>query len=380
MKVFGTIEDAYSEKLLPGAVVTLGVGDTELIENTLSLDGHFMYDIPDASIPLEIDTLTCTVKKRGYKTLVSTYMNPGGDIELALELTPNPIHWRWIFKTVGLILAGLVLMGLIYFGITYFFFGPPPDPIKTFTVTPNRIDAGGTAEITWVTVKAYKVFLDQEEVASKGAKTVSPTKTHRFRLEVKDKTGKSTAREYADLKVIPPPPVITSFTVTPLEIYPWESAVLEWKTTGAESLYIRSEPDNNIYPTDIKKIRKERTVIDEDYPGKPEKDPKEKETGLNGSITISPLETVKLTLVAVNSEGVRCEETVELKVLTSPRVLEFSASVCLIDPGEGVLLNWNVQDAEQVLLNNERVAPRYSVEVRPMDTTIYKLTARNKAG
>jgi hypothetical protein len=34
MRVFGQIEDAYKEKPLPGALVTLRVGDTELIEHT----------------------------------------------------------------------------------------------------------------------------------------------------------------------------------------------------------------------------------------------------------------------------------------------------------------------------------------------------------
>lgn len=380
MRIFGTIEDAYTEKLLPGAIVTLKVGDTELIEHTPSKDGHFTYDIPDAAIPIEVDILTCTVEKKGYKTQTSTYTIPEGDIELAVELVPNPINWWRVLMTVGIILAVLLLVGLIIFGINYLFFGPGEYPIKSFSIKPTRIDAGSTAEINWETIDADKVFLGEEEVIPEGGKTVKPAETRRYQLIVKDKTGKSLAREWIELKVTPVPPVILSFTATPLEINLWEKSLLEWKTTGAESLYIRGDPENQNYVINPKRVQKERTIIDEDYPEAEKKEPAEKEGELNGSVEVFPLETTTFTLVAVNKVGVKREESVEVKVLEPPEIISFISTHRTIDLGESVILKWETRDAEQVFLNGDRVSPRYSTEVRPGETTTYKLTARNKVG
>ena len=44
MRVYGTIEDARSERPLSGANVTVSIGETVLIENTPSIDGHFNFE------------------------------------------------------------------------------------------------------------------------------------------------------------------------------------------------------------------------------------------------------------------------------------------------------------------------------------------------
>jgi hypothetical protein len=384
MRVFGRIEDAYTEKLLPGALVTLKVGDTELIGHTPSRDGQFAYEIPDASIPIDADILTCTVERRGYKTQTSTYTIMEGDIELAVELAPDPINWKRIFMTVGIILGGLLLLALLYIGYKIVF---PPDKIEVtlFEVEPAKIKAGEEAVIKWEVVDTDEVFLGKEQVEPTGAKTVTPAETRRYQLIAKDDDGKPVARESLEITVIPPPPVITGFTAAPMEINLWESSVLEWKTVGAETLYIRSDPENENFRLEPRKIQRERTVIQEDYPETEKPEPEEDKKGLNGTMEVYPLQTTKFTLVAVNGAGVEQEETIEVKVLAVPEIIRFTASVRTIDPGESVILDWETRGAEQVFLDDGgedpwRMGPNYSHEVRPKETTAYKLTARNKVG
>jgi hypothetical protein len=385
MRVFGRIEDAYTEELLPGAIVSLRVGDTELIEHTPTKDGNFDYEIPDQAIPIDEDVLTCTIEKQGYRTQTSTYTITD-EIELAIELVPILVNWKRIFTVIGIILGSLLLLALIIFGIKYFFFGPKEYPIKTFTVKPGKIKAGEEAVIKWETIDADVVFLGDEKVEEDdkveltGTQTVSPAKTRKYFFTVKDDDGNQVARECRELKVIPPPPVILSFTAKPLEINLWESAVLEWKTVGAETIYIRSDPENENFRIHPQKVQKERSIIDEDYPEKETREPAKNKKELNGSIEVFPLETTTFTLTAVNSEGVKSEESVKVRVLVVPEVLSFTASDHIIDPGESVILNWETREAEQVFLNGERTNPRYSREVRPNETTIYTLTARNKVG
>ncbi|UCH97237.1 MAG: beta/gamma crystallin family protein [Candidatus Aminicenantes bacterium] len=390
MRVFGRIEDAYTEELLPGAIVSLKVGDTELIEHTPAKDGNFDYEIPDQVIPIDEDVLTCIIEKQGYRTQTSTYTITD-EIELAVELIPHLVNWKRIFTVIGIILGSLLMLAIIIFGIKYFFFGPKEYPIKTFTVKPGKIKAGEQAEIKWETIDADVVFLgdkkvkDDDKVELTGTQTVSPAKTRKYFLTVKDDDGKQVAREWRELKVIPPPPVILSFTAKPLEINLWESAVLEWKTVGAETIYIRSDPENENFRIDPHKIQRKRSIIDEDYPETEKAEPAKDKKELNGSMEVFPLETTKFTLVAVNSVGVKQEESIELKVLAAPEIISFTASTRTIDPGESVILDWKTRGAEQVFLDDGgkdpwRTGPNYSHEVRPKETTTYKLTARNKVG
>jgi uncharacterized cupredoxin-like copper-binding protein len=385
MRVFGKIEDAYTEKPLTGALVTLGVGDTELVEHMPTEDGYFAYEIADEAIPVDQEILTCTVEKKGYKTLTATYTITD-EIEVAIELKPRLVNWKRVFIVTGIVLGSLLLLAILSFAIKYFFFGPKEYPIKTFTIKPAKIKAGEKAEIKWETIDADMVFLGKEkvekddQVESNGTQTVSPGITRKYFLTVQDDDGKQLAREWRELKIIPPPPTILSFTTKPMEINLWESAVLEWKTIGAETIYIRCDPKNENFRIEPRKVQEERSIIDKDYPGTETREPEKNKKELNGAVEVSPLETTTFTITAVNSEGVKSEESVEVRVLVPPQILSFITNADIIEPGESAILTWDTREAEQVLLNAERTGPRFSLEVRPQDTTVYTLTARNKTG
>ncbi len=389
MRVFGRIEDAHTEKLLTGAIVTLKVGDTELIEHTPSKDGHFAYEIPDAAVPIDAEVLTCIIERNGYKTQTSTYTITGNDIELAVELVPDPINWKRIFITVGIILGGLLLLAAIALGIKFFFFGPKEYPIKSLLAKPARIDAGDEAEITWDTIEGDAVFIDKDQVEPTGSMKVKPAETQRFQLIVRDEDGIQLAAKSVEIKVIPPPPpppTINGFTATPMEINLWESTLLEWKTTGAETVYIYGDTGGQSGPLDLdaKMITLDDEAVeesqDEDKTGQKEGGETEKNNkDLNGSVEVFPMKTTTFTLAAINSRGVKRETSIEVRVLSAPEIVSFTTGTHSIDPGESVILNWETENAEQVFLNGERIRPRFSLEVRPGETTTYKLTARNKA-
>ncbi|MCP5107398.1 MAG: beta/gamma crystallin family protein [bacterium] len=403
MRVFGRIDDAYTEKLLPGAIVTLRVGDTELIEHTPSRDGRFAFEIPDETVPIDEDILTCTVEKRGYRTQTSTYRIPeDGDIELAVQLIPYIINWKRILKIVALVLIGLLLLAVLYFGYRILF--PPLDPgVTLFEVEPVKIKKGEEAVIKWETVDAEDVVLKwrtvdtgeiitgEKEVEPVGEMIVKPPETRRYRLIIrnelgnrapyKDEEGETVDYIERELPVKQPPPVILGFAAKPNEIHLWESAVLEWQTAGTETIYILSDPENKSMRIEPKMIHRERSFMYKDYPGAELEDPtpaKKKE--LNGVIEVFPLETTTFTIVAVNIAGDKREETIKITVLEDPEIISFTTNETTIDLGQSVILRWHTRAAEQVFLNGERTGPRYSSEVYPDGTGPYVLTARNKVG
>ena len=392
MRIFGKIEDAYTEKPLAGAVITLGVGDTELVEHMPTENGYFEYEISNEAIPVDQEILTCRVEKKGYKPLTATYTITD-EIEMSLELVPRLVNWKRVFIVTGIVLGSLLMLALIAFAVKYFFFGPKEYPIKTFIIKPGKIDAGGKAEIKWETIDAAAVFLgtekpaDADKVEKTGTQTVNPNTTRKYFLTLRDKHGKQLAQEWRELKIIPPPPQILSFTAKPMEINLWDTAVLEWKTLGAEEVFIHSSSNVENLRIDIKKNHQDRTLLKQDQdqdqdqePGPGDRNSPGKKKELNGAVEVSPMETTTFTIAAVNSEGVRSEESVEVRVLVPPQILSFITNTYIIEPGESAILAWDSREAEQDLLNGERTGPRFSLEVRPQDTTVYTLTARNKVG
>lgn len=371
MRVFGTIEDAFTEKLLPGALITLKVGDTELIEHTPTRDGQIDYEIPDSSLPIDEDTLTCVVEKRGYKTQTTRYTITGDAVELSIELVPDPIDWKRIFKVSGIILAAIAALIILF--IAYKILFPPLEPaILSFKLEPDTIKSGEKAVLKWETKDSDQVLLDGKEVKATDIITVNPGKDRRYILTIVDKEGVKRDLKRILLTIIPPPPTILSFTATPSEIHLWDPAVLEWKTEGTVNISIYSNPENpNV------RIIKEKGEEPEDEKQDPDAAPIQE---LNGRAEVAPLETTVFTLVAENSVGVKREESVTVTVLEAPRIISFSASTQIVEAGGGVILYWKTEKAEKVFLNGERTGPIFSFEVHPAETTSYTLQAVNKVG
>ncbi|MCP5049034.1 MAG: hypothetical protein GY940_17825 [bacterium] len=387
MKVYGTIEDSRTEKPLKGGIVTLTAGDTTLIENTPATDGSFYYNIPSSAVPIDEDVLTCTVTRNGYKTQTSSYKMTGQDIEIAIELIPDPIDWPRIFRTVGIVLAVLLLIVIIIFAVNYFFFGPQPPSvvIKNFKVEPALISAGDKVVITWDVRNAGEVSLGEEKVEPFGTQEVEPEITTKYTLTAQGKDGDPLKRA-REVTVLPPPRILR-FAATPSEIQQWDSSLLEWQTENAESLYIISgEEDEKTTAEAVegagkvagKKIDTQKDSIDATDSGTEEVPVKKRD--LNGSAEVFPLDTTTYTLVAVNRLGVKSVAGIEVKVLLPPEILSFTSSSSSLKEGSTAILKWKTKAATQVFLNDEQTGHNYSMEVVPLETTKYTLKVRNKVG
>jgi RHS repeat-associated protein len=145
-----------------------------------------------------------------------------------------------------------------------------------------------------------------------------------------------------------PAPVI-NFSAYPDSILLDESAVLSWETTHADTI-----------------------DIDQGLGSLPD----------NGSVTVSPLETITYTLTATGPGGSTSEQTT-VKVINTPRV-GLVLSDTEIDYGESVTLSWSAEGYDTVFIKDGPVVseelPADSRLVTPAYTTTYSLSASNADG
>jgi peptidoglycan-associated lipoprotein len=82
---------------------------------------------------------------------------------------------------------------------------PPPQPKATLSVSPESIDLGGTATLTWSSQDAATVKIDGiGDVQPNGSQKVSPTTSTTYRLTAQGPGGSADAT--ARLTVVQPPP------------------------------------------------------------------------------------------------------------------------------------------------------------------------------
>lgn len=379
MRVYGTIQDAHSEKKLPGALVTLSVGETDLIENSPAPDGYFSYDIPETAVPTRDDILTCSVVRNGYHKQTATYSLQEGDVEIDIELTPEKTDWRRILRISLIIFIILLILTAIGVGAYLIFFGPkPPPPVITqFRAQHPVISPGGETKILWTTIDAKDVFLDGKKVKPAGSEVVKPEKNTTYTLTVKDT---DIPLEKKTKVTILPDPQIVQFTADPVEINLWDSSVLKWKTANTDSLYIKEgEEDESATANMITAAGNKVGTAGPKTISVAKKKPGAKKN-LTGSAIVTPLETTTYTLVAVNSLGKKAVQEAKVTVLEPPEILTFSASAQVAEVGESVILTWKTSGAAQAFLNDQQYGVNYSKQVTAVQSCIYTLVVRNKVG
>ncbi len=92
---------------------------------------------------------------------------------------------------------------------------PPPAPTASISVTPNTIQAGQPASLTWQTGNATDVSIDGiGAVQPNGTQSVSPTDSTTYHLVAKGSGGtqEATARLTVTQAPLPPPPPTPSVT------------------------------------------------------------------------------------------------------------------------------------------------------------------------
>ncbi len=230
---------------------------------------------------------------------------------------------------------------------------PPVEkpPAITFSANPGNITKGQKANLSWDVTGATAVSIDQGigTVTPSGTKEVFPTETTTYVLTATNDTAYMTA--LATVAVTTPlVPVITSFTATPGTISAGQSASLQWNVSGANAISI----DNNI------------GIVSSSW-----------------TQTVFPSKTTTYTLTATNREGsATASVTITVAGATVPVVNSFTATPSTITAGQISTLQWDVNGATSVSINQDIgvVYPSGTKEVSPTVTTTYVLTARNNAG
>ena len=105
---------------------------------------------------------------------------------------------------------------------------------------------------------------------------------------------------------------------------------------------------------------------------------------LNGSISVTPLDSTTYTITASGSSGT-ASSSVTVTVNTSgpqPPSVSINASTTLLLQGESSTLSWNSSNAESVTIDNgiDGVSASGSLVVTPSQTTTYTISATGQGG
>jgi hypothetical protein len=147
----------------------------------------------------------------------------------------------------------------------------------------------------------------------------------------------------------PPEPQILEFYPSSYTVAPAEQVTLTWSTNEADQV----ELDGAAVATD-------------------------------GTESVAPAATTTYTLVAKSSASSTSDTqscTVTVNATPQPVTVEsFEAEPETIEEGNSVTLSWVVKNPTTLDLDGQRIAPEGTLEVSPMETTTYVLTANGHQG
>jgi probable HAF family extracellular repeat protein len=152
---------------------------------------------------------------------------------------------------------------------------PPAAPTAKLSASPTTIAQGASGTLTWTTTNATAVSIDGlGSVAASGSQSVSPTATITYTLTATGSGGTVTATATVTVTTSAPPPPppaapTATFSASPASITQGASSTLTWSTTNATSVNI-------------------------DALGS---------VPINGSQTVSPMNTTTYTLSATGAGG-----------------------------------------------------------------------------
>ncbi|MFH1933246.1 MAG: hypothetical protein ABIN18_16855 [Pseudomonadota bacterium] len=231
-------------------------------------------------------------------------------------------------------------------------FTQTPLVINTFTATPNTINEGEFVTLEWNITGAESATIDNGVGAvshSNGSVQDAPTITTTYTLTATNSAGSVTSSVTAI--VVQGVPVVNSFTATPGTINRGEYVTLSWNISGAATATINNGV-GAVSPS-------------------------------TGSVQVSPVSTTAYTLTATNDGGSITNTVTVTVVQPSPVINSLTAAPEQINEGESATLSWSISDADSATIDNAigSVDPLSgSLEVSPLSTTTYTLTATNGGG
>ena len=221
--------------------------------------------------------------------------------------------------------------------------------VVSFIATPNQITAGQAVTLTWKTLNADTVNiagLGNQPV--NGSISVSPKQTTTYILTARNSVNEDTASVTVSVLTTPTQVQVSGCSAAPPTITAGQSSTLSWTSVNA----------NNVVIT----------------PGVGAVDK-------SGSVSVKPAQTTTYTVRATGPGGnATCNITVTVNAGV-PVIASFTATPASITSGQSSTLQWSVQNADSVSISSlGTVQVSGTRSVSPTATTIYTLTATNKAG
>lgn len=240
----------------------------------------------------------------------------------------------------------------------------PSVKIDAFSASPTTVANGGTTTLSWQTTNATNV----EIIANPGGEVLNTadasgtvtsnaiTQDTTFILTAQGPGGPVTATVMVTLMGANNP-MVSSFTAMPATIAPGGSATLAWTTVNADSVTITAGGT---------------TVVDAGP--------------ANGNQAVMPADTTEYTLVATGAGGTAMA-TVTVTVSLDPIINSFTGMPSPIDPGDTVTFNWDVTNADTIVVTDDQNVEIYNgadamgtATAMPNVTTTYTLVATNANG
>lgn len=297
----------------------------------------------------------------------------------------------------------------------------------------NQINLGETVDFNWsVSNNTEQLTLEPGvgDVTGTTWVSVKPESTTTYTLTARNRAGAVTSTRKITVVV---PPVITSFTATPENLAPGQSARLTWAAPGALYYYVSADVGNDpgrVWGTNVTVRPKATTTYTltafntagsttrtltvpvgaplpkpaiSSFTATPasvlQGDATTLAWSVNGanslsispgvgpvtgnSITLTPAASTTYTLTAANASG-STTRAVDVSVVPRPvplpEVASFTASPATLIRGGSTTLAWNVSGADQVSISGLGVVTGNNVSVAPSESTSYTLTATNVSG
>lgn len=215
-----------------------------------------------------------------------------------------------------------------------------------FTASRTTIATGEPVTLTWATISAPQVSIDQGigSQSRAGSVTVTPATTTTYALTASGPVG--TVTKQLTVTVVPPP--TATFSATPTTISEGEAAILGWTTTNATNISIDS--GIGAVPT-------------------------------SGTRSVSPAATTTYTLTASGIGGSTMKQVTVTVTPPKPQI-SFAAAPRTIAEGESSTLSWTVLNATSVSIDHGigNGPTTGSTSVSPATTTTYRLSATGPGG
>lgn len=218
-------------------------------------------------------------------------------------------------------------------------------PTASISANPLEIAPGESTVLTWSTSYASTVTIDNGvgTVAANGSLTVSPLETTTYTITATNPNGSATD----SITVAVAQSLSVRLSAQPQNITQGEVSILSWTSTLADSASL----DNGIGSV-----------------------------ALNGSLSVSPLQTTTYTITVQGQSGTS-SSSATVTVLYKPSVT-FTATPDAILQGGTAVLTWTSFHADTASINQGigSVALNGSRQVSPLVTTTYTITVVGSNG